>query len=841
MPTSSFSPSPDWMSRRVKPLPRYFPRTQSAQRLRALVAAAAVPFLAALSLAACGTGDQRRLVARRFQPCGGSGHAARYGETPAGSYLAGRAAVDAGDLRTAADQLPRRRWPPNLTISSCVVRCSRSCSPVASSSAPCRRHVSWYRRMPTADDAVLFLAPGSRPQRRQRRGGSAPGAAGPGRADRHGPADPAGLGPLRRRRACAGAGGPGRRRPARRARPAARLSSRRHAGPRRPSARGARAAARRLPGAGERAGAGDPRRRRPAAGSGRPGGADSLVAAARKAEPDDRQLEWLAAGLASGRTRLGAVQGPATGMSDALTGISEALADQDGGGQALPYARRAQFVTPEDGEVSLLIARIALDQDQPGRGAAGAGRSAGGQPGRLVGAAGQGAGAAGSQTPRGGGQAAVGHGGRGAGPVRCADRAGRPPARRGPVRRGGDGLYRAVERLPAIDRQHWRLLYARGITYERTQRWPQAEADLLKALELEPDQPFVLNYLGYSWVDQGLNLDRAKAMLHRAVELQPDDGYIVDSLGWAYFRLGEQRQGGDLSRARGRARARRPGGQRPSGRRLLAGRAGTREARFQWQRVAGVQARRPMFVAPDPGQARQRPPGCRPQARLSGAVREPAPAKLNLDLLVTGRRADGYHELDSLVVFADLADELTLTPADTLQIEFVRPVRRRAAARRRQHRRCARPACSPAPPGDPPRARIRLDKRLPVAAGIGGGSADAAAVLRGLRRLWGADHRGCGPGRARPRPGRGRAGLPRRPSSPHARHRRAARARVPAAGAPSGPGQPAAAPGDGRGVQGAAGRAAWPARRQRCPGSPISPGCAAAATIWRPRRAGCCR
>jgi Flp pilus assembly protein TadD len=98
---------------------------------------------------------------------------------------------------------------------------------------------------------------------------------------------------------------------------------------------------------------------------------------------------------------------------------------------------------------------------------------------------------------------------------------------------------RALERLPVIEQRHWRLLYARGIAYERTKRWPQAESDLVKALELEPEQPFVLNYLGYSWVDQGLNLDRAKAMLHRAVELRPEDGFIVDSLGWAYYRLGD--------------------------------------------------------------------------------------------------------------------------------------------------------------------------------------------------------------------------------------------------------------------------------------------------------------
>ncbi len=58
------------------------------------------------------------------------------------------------------------------------------------------------------------------------------------------------------------------------------------------------------------------------------------------------------------------------------------------------------------------------------------------------------------------------------------------------------------------------------------------------ALKLYPDQPHVLNYLGYSWVDQGINLDEGMRMIRRAVEQRPDDGYIVDSLGWAYYRLG---------------------------------------------------------------------------------------------------------------------------------------------------------------------------------------------------------------------------------------------------------------------------------------------------------------
>ena len=79
----------------------------------------------------------------------------------------------------------------------------------------------------------------------------------------------------------------------------------------------------------------------------------------------------------------------------------------------------------------------------------------------------------------------------------------------------------------------------RGIAFERLGEWPKAEADFKRALELEPDQPLVLNYLGYSWVEQEHNLDEAKAMIEKAVELRPDDGYIVDSLGWVAYKLGD--------------------------------------------------------------------------------------------------------------------------------------------------------------------------------------------------------------------------------------------------------------------------------------------------------------
>ena len=96
----------------------------------------------------------------------------------------------------------------------------------------------------------------------------------------------------------------------------------------------------------------------------------------------------------------------------------------------------------------------------------------------------------------------------------------------------------AIKRLGGESQVGWRLLYRRGIAHERAGNWKKAEYDFLLALELEPEQPYVLNYLGYSWVEMGKNFDKAEEMLKRAVALQPEDGYIVDSLGWVYYKLG---------------------------------------------------------------------------------------------------------------------------------------------------------------------------------------------------------------------------------------------------------------------------------------------------------------
>jgi tetratricopeptide (TPR) repeat protein len=114
----------------------------------------------------------------------------------------------------------------------------------------------------------------------------------------------------------------------------------------------------------------------------------------------------------------------------------------------------------------------------------------------------------------------------------------------------GDVYSRAISNIPTPEKSNWVIFYFRGICYERSKQWPLAEADLKKALQLYPDQPLVLNYLGYSWIDQGVNLDEGMSMIRRAVEQRPDDGYIVDSLGWANFRIGNYDEAvKDLERA----------------------------------------------------------------------------------------------------------------------------------------------------------------------------------------------------------------------------------------------------------------------------------------------------
>lgn len=97
---------------------------------------------------------------------------------------------------------------------------------------------------------------------------------------------------------------------------------------------------------------------------------------------------------------------------------------------------------------------------------------------------------------------------------------------------------RVIGRIRTPAAEDWILYYSRGISFERSGQWARAEADFNEALRLSPDQPSVLNYLGYSWADMGRNLERAREMIQRALTRKPNDGAIIDSMGWVLFRQG---------------------------------------------------------------------------------------------------------------------------------------------------------------------------------------------------------------------------------------------------------------------------------------------------------------
>lgn len=99
-----------------------------------------------------------------------------------------------------------------------------------------------------------------------------------------------------------------------------------------------------------------------------------------------------------------------------------------------------------------------------------------------------------------------------------------------------------IKFLKNPDKKHWYIFYSRGMSFERSKKWIEAEKDFLYALELFPNQPLVLNYLGYSWIDFGKNLQEAQKLIKKAVKLRPNDGYFIDSLGWAFYRMGEYKK-----------------------------------------------------------------------------------------------------------------------------------------------------------------------------------------------------------------------------------------------------------------------------------------------------------
>ena len=94
--------------------------------------------------------------------------------------------------------------------------------------------------------------------------------------------------------------------------------------------------------------------------------------------------------------------------------------------------------------------------------------------------------------------------------------------------------------------QLWRYYYLRGISYERSNKWKKAENDFLQSLKIEPEQPQVLNYLAYGWIERNIFIDRSLVMLEKAVQKNPDSHYILDSLAWAYFKNNDLAKAAEL-------------------------------------------------------------------------------------------------------------------------------------------------------------------------------------------------------------------------------------------------------------------------------------------------------
>jgi Flp pilus assembly protein TadD len=253
----------------------------------------------------------------------------------------------------------------------------------------------------------------------------------------------------------------------------------------------------------------------------------------------DPGIEALKARLAAGEMLpFTAVRDARDGMAEVYFSLAAALSGEAAGGYTLLYARLAAWLRPDHAEAQLLVASLLEQQrqydlaietlerigpDSPAHFAAAIGRARAlqlaGRPDAAV------------EVLR---ALTQSHPGRTAAHVALGDTLRR-------AERWDEAVAALTEAIALIGTpapEHWSVFYGRGIANERRKAWDAAEADFLQALALNPDQPQVLNYLGYSWIDRGERLEEALAMIERAVAAEPDAGYIIDSLAWGLFRLG---------------------------------------------------------------------------------------------------------------------------------------------------------------------------------------------------------------------------------------------------------------------------------------------------------------
>lgn len=105
--------------------------------------------------------------------------------------------------------------------------------------------------------------------------------------------------------------------------------------------------------------------------------------------------------------------------------------------------------------------------------------------------------------------------------------------------REAEAIYTRLIEIDMADAPDWRPLLGRAAAFNEMEMWDRAEADLLAALEIDPDQPEILNFLGYGWIDQGRNVEAGFDLIRKAIAQRPRSGYIIDSLGWAHYRMGQ--------------------------------------------------------------------------------------------------------------------------------------------------------------------------------------------------------------------------------------------------------------------------------------------------------------
>lgn len=253
----------------------------------------------------------------------------------------------------------------------------------------------------------------------------------------------------------------------------------------------------------------------------------------------DPAILALRAELAGGATvPFSMVTGPKDGIAEVFYTVGSALGSENTDINTLAYARMGAYLAPEDADATLLVASILEGQGQYALASAEFDRIPRDDPAYL-------------QAELGRAEALIA-----SGRVDAAIEALERSAKENPDRidvwntlgdtlqredRFGDAAAaydRAIANIEGDPAGYWRIYFARGISKERQKKWPEAESDFKKALELFPDQPSVLNYLGYSYIERRENLDEALKMIERAVAARPDDGAFVDSLGWGLYRLG---------------------------------------------------------------------------------------------------------------------------------------------------------------------------------------------------------------------------------------------------------------------------------------------------------------